>query len=172
MHLSGQFPYGMLRYHKLRWVIVLGSDLQQTEHITRLSSVISSVITTNLQLHLRNTTTLTMPEATSEVVLSPTIADGSNGNAHHSLGERNRLSPLTPLSKPTTESAFLQIIDSRTGLEYKLPIERNAVNAGDFKAIKSPLNTKHYADQNEQGLRVYDPGFSNTAVSRSSITYV
>ena len=110
-----------------------------------------------------------MLETRSEVVSSHAAVDGNNSCAQHPLIEANHVSPLT---KPTTERAFLQVIDSRTGYEYKLPIDHNAVIATDFKSIKSPLNSEHYADQNEQGLRVYDPGFSNTAVSRSSITYV
>lgn len=66
----------------------------------------------------------------------------------------------------------LHAVDGRTGLYYSIPINKNAVNAGDFKKIKSPADRKHPAYQNELGLRIYDPGFSNTTVSESKITYM
>ena len=62
--------------------------------------------------------------------------------------------------------------DSRTGRAYNIPIERNSISAGLLKQIKAPESTLHPEDQNELGLRVFDPGFSNTAVSESKITYI
>ena len=65
----------------------------------------------------------------------------------------------------------LQIIDNRTGNEYTLSINRNAISAMDFKQIKAPRDAENPCDQTEYGIRVYDPGYGNTAVSESSITY-
>ena len=66
----------------------------------------------------------------------------------------------------------LHVIDDRTGKYYLLPIVHNAINASDFKQIKAPENTHFHADQTENGIRLYDPGFTNTAVCTSNITYV
>lgn len=66
----------------------------------------------------------------------------------------------------------LHVTDGRTGQSYTFPIKRNAVNAGLFKQIKSPENKEYQADQNELGLRIYDPGYGNTAVSESDVTYM
>ena len=71
-----------------------------------------------------------------------------------------------------TDRNTLHVIDDRTGKDYVLPIIHNAINASEFKQIKAPENTLFYADQTENGIRIYDPGFANTAVSTSNITYV
>ncbi len=65
----------------------------------------------------------------------------------------------------------LQITDNRTGNAYTLSINRNSINAMDFKQMKAPRDVDDPCDQTEYGIRVYDPGFGNTAVSESSITY-
>ncbi len=72
----------------------------------------------------------------------------------------------------TSRKNGVHVIDERTGDHYNLPISHNAVTASAFQKIKIPENEEYYADQNEQGLRIFDPGFSNTAVSTSEITYV
>ena len=72
----------------------------------------------------------------------------------------------------TSSKNHLHVIDQRTGKHYELPISHNAVNASDFQQIKAAENHEYYADQDEQGVRIFDPGFSNTAVSTSNITYV
>jgi citrate synthase len=63
------------------------------------------------------------------------------------------------------------VIDERTGQYYQIPINHNAISANEFKKIKAP-DTEYYADQNENGIRVFDPGFTNTAVVESKVTYV
>ncbi|ORY55257.1 citrate synthase-like protein [Pseudomassariella vexata] len=72
----------------------------------------------------------------------------------------------------TQPAHVLHAIDSRTGQYYAIPIVHNAINANDLKKVKAPKDPNHLADQNEHGLRVFDPGFSNTAVSESKITYI
>ena len=66
----------------------------------------------------------------------------------------------------------LHVVDNRTGKYYNLPIKHNAINASDFKQIKAPQMNGYYADQNSNGIRIFDPGFSNTAVSESKVTYM
>ncbi|KAI0105028.1 citrate synthase [Nemania sp. FL0031] len=66
----------------------------------------------------------------------------------------------------------LHVVDSRTGQYHGIKIRQNAINAADLKAVKAPKDNEHPEYQNEQGIRVYDPGFSNTVVSESKITYM
>lgn len=65
----------------------------------------------------------------------------------------------------------LTITDNRTGKQYELPIQYGtypgygaAINALDLRQIK--------VAEDDFGLLTYDPGFSNTASCRSSITFV
>ncbi|MDA8427036.1 MAG: citrate synthase [Treponema sp.] len=58
----------------------------------------------------------------------------------------------------------LSIIDNRTGRSYELPITDGTIRAMDLRQIKS-LN-------DDFGLMSYDPGLSNTASTRSAITFV
>ena len=66
----------------------------------------------------------------------------------------------------------LHVTDRRTGLEYDIPIKRNAVQAIDFKRIKAVDEKSVASDCVEGGLRIMDPGFNNTAVKESVITFV
>lgn len=66
----------------------------------------------------------------------------------------------------------LHVTDKRTGLEYDIPIKRNAVHATDFKKIKAVDEKSVASDCVEGGLRILDPGFNNTAVKESAITFV
>ncbi|KAF4181155.1 hypothetical protein CNMCM8927_008616 [Aspergillus lentulus] len=88
----------------------------------------------------------------------------------------SRLHPVTGADgKPSDDQQSkesLHIIDNRTGQYYRIPIFHNAINASEFKKIRAPENVEFYADQNEAGIRVFDPGFTNTAVVQSEITYV
>lgn len=77
----------------------------------------------------------------------------------------------TDIDKRARVNNTLQITDNRTGNKFTLPIVRNSINAMDFKKAKAPRDTDNPCDQTEYGIRVYDPGFGNTAVSESSITY-
>lgn len=66
----------------------------------------------------------------------------------------------------------LWVIDLRTFRTYGVQIEHNAICATEFKRM-SPLSitarlTEHWA----HGLSVLDPGFKNTAVRQSCITYM
>ncbi|MEX0691353.1 MAG: citrate synthase [Gemmatimonadales bacterium] len=58
----------------------------------------------------------------------------------------------------------LTVTDNRTGKQYEIPIEHGAINAMDLRQIK--------AGEDDFGLMTYDPGFSNTANTKSTITFI
>ncbi len=58
----------------------------------------------------------------------------------------------------------LTIRDNRTGREYNVPIENGAIRAMALRDIKM--------DESDFGLLSYDPGFVNTASTKSSITFI
>ena len=66
----------------------------------------------------------------------------------------------------------LHVTDSRTSCAYQIHIRRNVIKAVDFQAIKGPVENSELADQVGSGLRLFDPGFNNRAVSESAITYM
>lgn len=58
----------------------------------------------------------------------------------------------------------LTITDNRTGKQYQLPISKgHTIKASDFKQIKA---------QDGNGLKLYDPGYLNTAPVQSSVSYI
>ncbi|KAH7374735.1 peroxysomal citrate synthase [Plectosphaerella cucumerina] len=68
----------------------------------------------------------------------------------------------------------LTVVDNRTGQTYELPITHNSVLATDIKKIRAAPGTSEDRpeDETDQGLRVYDPAYMNTAVVQSRITYI
>lgn len=84
--------------------------------------------------------------------------------------QANAANGTNGIKKPLGD--VLHVIDSRTGQHLALNIQQNAINATDLKQLKAPKDSEHPEYQNEQGLRVYDPGYSNTLVSESKITYM
>ncbi|PWY89072.1 citrate synthase [Aspergillus heteromorphus CBS 117.55] len=68
-------------------------------------------------------------------------------------------------------SGILHITDSRTGVQYDVPVRRNAVSALDIKKIKAPGDGTDRADQVASGLRVHDPGLQNTTVVETAISF-
>ena len=94
---------------------------------------------------------------------------------------RHMLAKLLALQKNFLASAYsitwkfssqrLTIIDHRTGRQYEIPISYNSVQALDFQAIRAG-NDSSLSSQTDGGLRVLDPGFRNTAVMKSQVTFV
>ena len=80
--------------------------------------------------------------------------------------------PVNGENAHSEKSQALDIRDLRTGNSYTIPIRHNAVSAVDFASIKASENTDYPADQDQNGLRVFDAGFQNTAVGESKVTYV
>ncbi|HEY7819200.1 MAG TPA: citrate synthase, partial [Vicinamibacteria bacterium] len=58
----------------------------------------------------------------------------------------------------------LTVTDNRTGKSYELPIENGAIRAKDLRQIR--------VDDDDYGLKSYDPAFLNTAACKSRITYI
>ena len=58
----------------------------------------------------------------------------------------------------------LTITDNRTGRTYEIPTVDGTVRAIDFRQMK--------VSEDDFGLMVYDPAFTNTASCRSAITYI
>ncbi len=58
----------------------------------------------------------------------------------------------------------LSVTDNRTGQTYEIPIEDGAVRATELRQIRT--------DEEDFGLKSYDPGFLNTAPCGSQITFV
>ncbi len=58
----------------------------------------------------------------------------------------------------------LTITDNRTGKTYDVPITDETVKAMDFRQIKT--------SDDDFGLMLYDPAFTNTASCRSAITFI
>lgn len=58
----------------------------------------------------------------------------------------------------------LSIVDNRTGRSYELPIEHGTIRAMELRQIK--------VDEGDFGIMSYDPGFKNTASTKSTITYI
>ena len=61
-------------------------------------------------------------------------------------------------------SDTLTITDNRTGKTYEVPITHETINALDLRKIK--------VNADDFGLMTYDPGFMNTASTKSTITYI
>lgn len=80
-----------------------------------------------------------------------------------------RIPPKTPDSKSEEK---LIIIDSRTSRRYDIPITHNSVQAIDFKSISILGLGSDPRARSTNGLKILDPGFQNTAVTQSQITYV
>jgi len=58
----------------------------------------------------------------------------------------------------------LTITDNRTGTSYEIPISDGAIKASDLRKLK--------LDSSDYGLMSYDPAFTNTASTKSAITYL
>ena len=56
------------------------------------------------------------------------------------------------------------ITDNRTGKSYEIPVEHDTINAMDLRQIR--------VNEDDFGLMSYDPGFKNTASTKSTITYI
>ena len=58
----------------------------------------------------------------------------------------------------------LTITDNRTGRAYEIPIQHGSIKANDLRQIKT--------SPDDFGIMSYDPGFKNTASTKSTITYI
>ena len=58
----------------------------------------------------------------------------------------------------------LTITDNRTGKTYEVPVTQDTINAIDLRQIK--------VNADDFGMMAYDPGYTNTAHCKSSITFI
>ncbi len=63
-----------------------------------------------------------------------------------------------------TENPTLTVRDNRTGEEYDLPITDGTISATDLGKVGKT--------EDAAGIAMYDPGFTNTASCRSSVTFI
>src|SRR3954451_11358901 len=63
-----------------------------------------------------------------------------------------------------TAQDTLSVTDNRTGEQYEIPIENGTIKTMDLRQIK--------VNEDDFGLMGYDPAFTNTASTRSEITYI
>ena len=73
-------------------------------------------------------------------------------------------------SLPITMSGVLKVIDSRTSRTYKMQVVDNHVRGSDLAQIRGPGDMNEEGNLSDQKLRVFDPGYENTAIMRSGIT--
>ncbi|KAF9976665.1 hypothetical protein BGZ73_008062 [Actinomortierella ambigua] len=79
---------------------------------------------------------------------------------------------INPSSAVDVNRNSLTVIDNRTGKIFNIPITNNSVPATAFKAMKTDKSEGRDEDESTRGIRVYDPSYQNTAVCRSSISYI
>ena len=79
-----------------------------------------------------------------------------------SVGTPDAASAAKERSQTSRET--LTVTDNRTGKSYELPITDGTIRAVDLRQIK--------AGADDFGLMTYDPALMNTAVCRSSITFI
>jgi len=65
---------------------------------------------------------------------------------------------------PASKKETISVLDNRTGKSYDMKIKNGCVNATLFKQVSET--------KDDNGLMIYDPGFQNTAVVTSYITYI
>ncbi|XP_071685627.1 citrate synthase, glyoxysomal-like [Rutidosis leptorrhynchoides] len=79
--------------------------------------------------------------------------------------ESSPVSAQVFVSPPPNLKGSLTIADDRTGKKYKIQVsDHGTVKATDLKKITT--------GDNDKGLKLYDPGYLNTAPVRSSICYI
>ncbi|GAU12391.1 hypothetical protein TSUD_253420 [Trifolium subterraneum] len=72
---------------------------------------------------------------------------------------------LSAQSPAANLNGTLTIVDERTGKKYQVEVSQDGtVKATDFKKIST--------GKNDKGLKLYDPGYLNTAPVRSTISYI
>jgi citrate synthase len=69
-----------------------------------------------------------------------------------------------PAGGVATSNDTLTVTDNRTGSTYEVEITDGTVRAMDFRQMK--------VDEDDFGLMTYDPAFTNTASTRSAITFI
>jgi citrate synthase len=72
--------------------------------------------------------------------------------------------PDMKLNEGLVPNDTLTITDNRTGKTYEVPVTQDTINAIDLRQIK--------VNPDDFGMMSFDPGFTNTAHCKSSITFI
>ena len=84
-------------------------------------------------------------------------------DVRRSVTETEACRPQQQRSRDVSDNT-LTVTDNRTGQRYDIPINEGTVRAMDFRQMK--------VSDDDFGLMVYDPAFTNTAACRSAITQI
>ncbi|KAK7316723.1 hypothetical protein RJT34_00393 [Clitoria ternatea] len=99
--------------------------------------------------------------ATLTAHLLPSTASSASATTLHPL----HLSAPVGTFPPANLKGTLTVVDERTGKKYQIEVTpEGTVKANDFKKIST--------GKNDKGLKLYDPGYLNTAPVRSTISYI
>ncbi|KAL5211422.1 hypothetical protein ABZP36_022269 [Zizania latifolia] len=91
---------------------------------------------------------------------------GGAGEAKEEAAALKRsVASASAVSPPGARSGALAVVDGRTGRRYEVKVsEEGTVRATDVKKITT--------GNDDKGLKIYDPGYLNTAPVHSSICYI
>jgi len=76
----------------------------------------------------------------------------------------NHIQSHKKMLEKTSSKPYLTVCDSRTKKEYKIQINNGTIDGKELGKIKTEEETT--------GIRMYDPGFKNTAAAKSKITWI
>ncbi|RZR85808.1 hypothetical protein BHM03_00012871 [Ensete ventricosum] len=109
-------------------------------------------------------------------VLSAHLAANRSFGGFSSVLERSATLSQEDARPPGNLGGSLTVIDERTGKKYALPVSaEGTVKATDLKKVHdfSIFGFDFItAGKNDKGLKIYDPGYLNTAPVRSSICFI
>ncbi|VFQ78698.1 unnamed protein product [Cuscuta campestris] len=98
-------------------------------------------------------------------VLSAHLAASDSINPPETTPLNTSVVLATDLAPPPNLKGSLTIVDERTGKRYQVQVsEEGTIKATDLKKIT--------IGNSDKGLKLYDPGYLNTAPVRSSISYI
>ncbi|KAL7000629.1 citrate (Si)-synthase [Sarracenia purpurea var. burkii] len=98
-------------------------------------------------------------------VLSAHLSASIESDTSSPVIEASSVSSQSLVAPPPNLNGSLTIIDERTGKKYQVQVsEEGTVKATDLKKIT--------VGKNDKGLKLYDPGYLNTAPVRSSVCYI
>src|SRR4051794_19492916 len=108
-----------------------------------------------------------VPKLTSRA-LRPRSVPGRQPGNERSVEERGAMADEQTQSENgggvATAKDTLSITDNRTGEDYEVEIENETIKTMDLRQIK--------VNEDDFGLMGYDPAFTNTASTKSAITYI
>ncbi|KJE93333.1 citrate synthase [Capsaspora owczarzaki ATCC 30864] len=126
---------------------------------------------TVLMRHLLGSGRFTPVHASASMPSSATASSAQMTQSSSSTPSTAAAAKLgTEAAAATSSSAVgginsLTVVDNRTGRKYELAIQDGTVRASEFKKMA-------LAAADTEGIKIYDPAYTNTAVARSAISYI